>query len=197
MGKIPMGWQKSLVVNKKNKNRWCKGNHSPPPTSRLVPSQSPSNSYFGRNFLPTTRFYCWVWWCWSCMSLLSPGAAVLAISPLSLFAGVEGRAEWETEAALMLCNHSSVTVVFCQHCFGHKYSTIQVTMEKADSTLARANTGHEMQFGRSSGWLYHWASEGASAVSKVSGELSLACSDSSSLCCGVNEKQKEERKITD
>lgn len=84
MWKTPMGWHKSLVVNKKNINKWCKGNHSPPPINRPVPSQFLSNSYFERNFLPAAWFYCWVW---CCMSLLSPGSAVLPSHPLARLVG--------------------------------------------------------------------------------------------------------------
>lgn len=32
---------------KRKQNKWCKGNYSPPPTSRPLPSQSPSNSHLG------------------------------------------------------------------------------------------------------------------------------------------------------
>lgn len=53
--------------------------HSKPPTSRPMPSQSPSNSYFGKSLL---HFYCWAWHLWG--TEYPPGqlgAPVLAAYP--------------------------------------------------------------------------------------------------------------------
>lgn len=177
MWKTPMGWHKSLVVNKKNIS-------DAKATTLLLPltDQCPA-SFWATATLKETS-------CPQPGFIAECGAACpfyhlgQLSSPPTLLHGWWGRAEWETEAALMLCNHSSVTaetVVCCQHWFGHKHSTERAPVERADSILARANTGHEMQFGTSLSWLYCWTSEGANAVSKVSEELSLACSDSFSL----------------
>lgn len=93
-------------------NRWCKGSHSLPPTSRRMPRQRPSNSS-----LPKTPL-CSVF----NAIMMSCGrrygqfeSAVLAVSSPSLLAV---RTEWDAEKAWVL-----KTLVCCQCCFSHKSET--------------------------------------------------------------------------
>ena len=55
--------RKKKKPNKRETNKWCKDNHSPPPTSRPPrPSQSLSNGYLGSTPCPACiQFYCWAW----------------------------------------------------------------------------------------------------------------------------------------
>lgn len=65
-----MLYLKLKIKGKKQFNKWCKGNHSPSPTSTSMPGHSLSKTPLWKD--STLRFYCWgrcdkVWkWCGKC-----------------------------------------------------------------------------------------------------------------------------------
>lgn len=56
----------SLKRRERKEKKWCKGNNTPSPTSKTMPSQPVSNDQLGNQPPPTSSFpypsvYCWAW----------------------------------------------------------------------------------------------------------------------------------------
>lgn len=107
--------------------------------------------------------------------------------------------QWETEVALMLCNQSSVmakTLVCCQRCSSHKHSTIQATLEKSWLHLSQSQFRAWNAVGEILKLAFLWNNWGWKCRVQSVRKTILVYSDSFSLHCGVNKKQREKIKMT-
>lgn len=112
---------------------WHKGSNSPPSTRSGMPSQSPSNNYFGkydpRTFLPNNMWYDDMWWGIPLISLGQLSCQwplTILCLPFSLLAGREWKSSGKTEKVLLLCKHCSeiaeILVCYCYY-FDYKSKT--------------------------------------------------------------------------
>lgn len=145
-----MGWHTHSLTIEGEKNpqklKWCKGSHSPPPTSRPVPSQTPSNGYFGKtpppNFIAERDVTCYG------VSLGHLGSAILAVPPHNLLLTppaclleARGRMMLALDAAQALSAIAKILVCF-QHCLvtNLNHSTIQGVGKKNNSIPVKLST---------------------------------------------------------
>lgn len=99
--------------------KWCKSNHSPPPTSRLVPSQSQNNGYFGKTKPTAFIVEHDVFWnelsFWSAILFMF----LLPCCPSAACLWRDG-AQWEISKH---CSMTAETPVCYQCCYSHRYKT--------------------------------------------------------------------------
>ena len=130
-------------------NQWWKGNHSPPPMGRLMPSQFPSKRLLTLLKPGLFSFCCrgWHYMAWNISSVRLrhlPGCVPSQTLAYALIYSLGG--QWETEKALMLFKHCSAIaeiLVCCQHCCSHKSKkprTIQAAVKKINSVPDRLST---------------------------------------------------------
>ena len=129
-----LGWDKNCLISKgevdeeskqeRKQNKWCKGNHSPPPTGRPRRSQFLSQRWLLQKpllalFLAERDVWHGISLYWGiCLVVSLPN---LLCTPDLFTAGTE----WGAEKVLTLCRHCSAiaVTVFYQRWFGHKSKT--------------------------------------------------------------------------
>lgn len=140
-----MKGKQNKTTNQINK-KWHQNNHPPPHSSRPMPCQSLSNSYFEKT--TPFHFYCWAWhhvvwvtslvsWgqlCWLCPLPVS-------CAPPACSLGEES----EKQKVLMLRKHPSAiaktSVCYC--CFSHKF---KIQHHTGCSFPSRPSMGYKQRF---------------------------------------------------
>ena len=134
---------KKTTKKKKTSTKCCKGNPSPRPTSRLMPSQSLSNGYFGR-LSPFPWFYFWVWYSmaqsifcvvWDSFPSCVPPQPLPAPSLLCR--------KGETEKAVTLWEHCSAVGLYTvcyQRCSDHRSKTQYHMSSRKENYLCSSQT---------------------------------------------------------
>lgn len=118
--------------------KWCKSNHSPPPTSRLVPNQSQNNGCFGKTKPTAFIVEHDVFWnelsFWSAILFMF----LLPCCPSAACLWRDG-AQWEISKH---CSMTAETPVCYQCCYSHRYKTQHYMgcCEESYSIPARPNT---------------------------------------------------------
>lgn len=114
-------------MKEERRNKWCEGNHVPPPTGRPMSSKSPSNGHLGRQPCLLSLFFTAehdaklfeISLLWTPVSFPSCNPSQPPAYTLQRQSGKETKPS-------CLCKHCSAiakTLVCCQHCFSHKSKT--------------------------------------------------------------------------